>query len=253
MGKGSGITSERMSIELDTSLPADALGACFDGIEYDGFRSQVREVIEYPSGVRIHGEIGFGKKQVGMFQRFVEDAYGNGHTVRHVEMELVPEYRSRGFAPIFNRAAMQRYRALGIGYASLSASNIGAYVWARDGFEFHPASYDWKATRGKYQDMIRVGARGAASLLEEAREEETGIARLHDIERRVSPATYQAFLDHFASQEDIQAGRLEGKFTTPQQIAQFGKAEQWESQGQQLWCGKAFLIDSQWDGILKLN
>ena len=249
MGKGDGSCGQRAAMEIAAARPALPSPAELERLysfsdRASGLRAVVTRV--WKSRGRRHGQVVSGEildgqgSRAGEFQRSLfTDAQGR-LVVEHGSLSLQGQMRGRGFARRFNAACEQSYRSLGVDRIVLLAEKIGAYAWAHD-YEFRTEWIDATV-------RPRVRADQAMRMLR-GREEQ--IERLV-ADGRISRRLADSFQARFATPEQVERGDLDGKFQSPSEIADFGRGQAWQQDGQTMWLGKVFLIDNPWDAVKQL-
>jgi hypothetical protein len=206
----------------------------YSGAFPGGFSTRVGTVTTVAGSTMVTGLVFVdedGKaKRVGSFIRGFERLPGGAVAVTHEELKVDNDRQGSGFAAAFNAQAEAWYRDHGIDHVRLLADiDVGAYAWARAGYDF---ADDFAARK----ILERVGR----------------VMRLIDADSRI-PA------DRKQEQADLARRyleRAEGKqfgdpdFPTPFEISQLGR---WEGAGRDdFWIGKAALWGAAWDGVRPL-
>lgn len=236
----------------------------FDGFEHNGMRA---EVVHSSSGV-VHGEIKADGNVVGKFTR---EADGE-QSVYHDSLYIEPDYQGRGFGTAFFEHSVDEYRKLGVTRVRVTAgSSVGGYQWARRGFDFDMPRYSVLSRRVVGRDRpLDAGADDerfvrafAAFDTFEQRMKARG-SNFRTYRSAVPPELWDEFTGRFATVADLQAhldgdeSALDGKFQSPQEIAQFGREHKWVesrerwSMGREMWLGKRFLVGGAWRGEMRL-
>ena len=168
-------------------------------------------------------------KQVGSFLRAV-----SGDTVYHSTLTLDPSVQGQGIAHAFNKAAEEQYRNMGVTQIKTDAQDVGAYAWAR-------AGYDWDMSKDKSEVADQI---------------EQTLARIDDASNSLLD---EGDLDHYDRVQEQLAemlqkvdeyrfsGTVSDDFPTPFDLSQIG----WMA-GDLSWPGKTGMIGSNWSGVKKL-
>jgi ribosomal protein S18 acetylase RimI-like enzyme len=144
--------------------------------------------------------------------------------VEHDFVRVDPEYRDRGFASALERHLEEGYVRMGVDRITLIAAKIGAYAWAKQGYEFAREKRFWVADLKKYAH--RDPDRGPAARVREL----WGEAELERLERFI-----------------------EDEATSEWEIAMFGREHAREVGGVMTWPGKAYLINNGWIAVKPLS
>lgn len=203
---------------------------------------------------------------VGWFERTFSP---ERNQVEHQLMHVDASHQGKGFGSAFVKHSFDEYRKLGIDSVGVSAGSAeGGYAWAKVGFSF-TSSWD-----NPYKDRGQRAARAwQARRLFDTRTSEAGStphpAFLTDdqlvlkhmrsrmaIPDEVTDDDLREFVANFATNEEIERGDLDGKFTEEWQIAMYGHDRPWvpaDGSGKLMWLGKAFMEGSTWEGEYDLR
>jgi hypothetical protein len=172
-----------------------------------------------------------------------------------VGLFLSNEVQGGGFADGFMKHVEDELRKLGADGINLDAVNVGAYAWARQGYQF---AQDGPPSALEAAEVV------VHSLLHPFDQLMNPAYWLKDKGAPGTPAEHRAQWDEFRAKlpttEDIDA-YLAGDITaldkmmTPQEIAMYGfDGPHWEHNGIDWWFGKAFLIrNAYWSGFKPLS
>jgi GNAT superfamily N-acetyltransferase len=247
----------------------------FDGFEHGGLRARVDSV----SGGLVQGTILDGETYAGSFAR--EAFQSDGETVvYHDKLKLLPEYQGRGFGTAFFEHSLEKYQALDVNKVTVTAADmVGGYQWARAGFDFDTG----RANILAYGVVHRYReAHPDAQIRDVSNDEKFARAwAAYDIyylrywqqtfyaERPYSGVPqdqWDEFERRFPKLDQLHAyltgddHALDGTFTTPQEIATFGRDQhRWTethdtfSNGKEMWLGKRLMLGAAWRGEIRLR
>lgn len=254
--------------------------AIFDGFKHGGLRAQVNFThSEAPRVVAVSGTIHRGDKKVGEFARRFEDHKGGAHKVVHLTLKLNREEQGKGFGAALNKHAEDQYRKHGVDHIELTAADqVGGYAWARAGYQFIGPSSDTNERLGgaeKASELGRSNEELVDSLVEDGhitqKMADDFYSRFADsneqiaYQRAVDPASIEKLIAQSGEMAKVlktkpptwpkaDPNALDGKFSTPQEIAAFGHEHTWsDGDGHQMWFGKAFMLGSRWEGRKTLH
>lgn len=250
----------------------------FHGFKHGGLAAEVTS--EWGNGTGLNGVIyNEAGDQVGNFAR--EVAVDEGEVrVHHDTLTLDPEARGAGFGTAFFEHSLAQYPKLGVDKVTVhAASTVGGYAWAKAGFDLDWNRYmlfvaspagrthlwgDEKAARawGLMQVWQERGIQTAPST-ETARNVWASYVKREYGDQ--PPGVFDDFVSRFPTMqmiEDYARGdehALDGTFTSPAEIATFGREHKWiesndaTSEGVTMWLGKRFLTGSSWYGEIRLT
>jgi GNAT superfamily N-acetyltransferase len=211
-------------VDADT---IDAVRDAFEG-EWGGLRSQVHWIGATQDGGNIHviGRVlDENDEEVG---EFIRDIFPTSDkSVHHQSLYLSPSVQGRGFAKGFLSQSEAHYRAQGMEYITVQASDdVGGYAWARAGFTWGD---------GRPSDSVIQGMQFFAESYPD-----------HPTVPKI-----QSML------KDIRDSRVTRK-PTPREISELGEGtddieygEFWTSprSGTKIHAGAAILLGSEWEGV----
>ncbi len=205
-----------------TVLPSNQLG--LDG-SYGGLELRIsRATVDQADGVRFKGDIFnpvTGEKVGRLSYKVGRDK--DGILYAHHEMvEIEPRFQGSGFATQLDGRLEDIYRASGVRYINLGASDVGSYTWATRGFDFR----DSRALTDfldRMPDLTVAEMRKLAPSLT-TREIETQLAELKALVKRARA----------------------GEPITAHEFSQLGRATR---QGRDdTWLGKTVMLKNHWLG-----
>lgn len=207
----------------------------YGGTFGNGFSTRVSKVTARRGETIVEGfvfaDVDGKAKRVGKFVRGFQRQDDGRVFVTHEEIEVDRTYQGSGFAVAFNAQAEEWYRANGVDRIRLRANkDVGAYAWARAGYDFDSADSARKVLDrvGRVMRLIDADSR----IPEERKAEQADLAR-----RFLERADGRQFGD-------------EG-FPTPYEVSQLGR---WDGAGRDdFWLGKAALWGAAWDGVRPLT
>lgn len=200
----------------------DTLRSAWEGTFAD-FEVTVTSIRRKESNVQISADIFNAQgEKVGE----VERGWRSDNTVAHYNLRLAYDVQGQGFATEYNYHAEDVYRANGVTQIELSASNeVGGYAWARQG-------YDFKFVK-------------AVQIMEYAQEKKPTRAfpSYNVIERYLDDDAIYEYETQIRSNPDMSAYEL----------SNVGIDRPWtDSNGREMWYGKALMLGSSWIGVKKL-
>jgi GNAT superfamily N-acetyltransferase len=265
------------AIELDAQAEYKGIGmeqfaSFFDGFEHNGLRAHGTSTW----GGGASGDIldQHGDYQ-GSYAREIDKQTDGSYRVYHDSLKLLPEAQGLGFGTAFFEHSIREYKQhpeikeVGVTAADL----VGGYQWARMGFDFEVDRYAILAAslwvnepnrRDDLHDNERFARAYAVHDLWLTRYMGTAFAATK-LYGNVPDAMWQEFTAKLPTREDMHAyilgddSALDGKFTSPAEIAMFGRDHRWIEQhdslstGVEMWLGKRFLLGAGWRGTLHLE
>jgi hypothetical protein len=250
-GDDNPFTNPRVSVvDEHGERVAKAAVEAWHGLKYGELAVRVSRVSQtnfLDRAISVNGEIYRGDNVVGGFQRSFNPR-GQHDTkpfVNHDEFRLDSSAHAAGMAAAFNQVAERMYREQGIHQVSIYAAVVGAYAWARQGFDFAGP------------DSLEKVAQEAKSRAEQA------LAA-----RYITQEQHDEFVSRLPSREDLREARVAianggpwqddvppGKFAHTWEIANFGRdqpyAETTPTTGG-MWLGKHAMLSNPWDGVKQL-
>lgn len=253
------------------AIDMEEFAAIFDRFSHNGLRARV----DSTWGGGVSGTVlDADGKYAGTFTREIDKQTDGSYRVYHDTLKLNPEAQGRGFGTAFFEHSISEYkkhpeiREVGV----TAADRVGGYQWARRGFDFDVGRYEilgaslWvnqPDRRGDLYDNERYARAYAVHELWLNRFMGTSFAAWK-LYGGVPDEMWQEFQSKFPSREDMAAyihgddSALDGKFTSPVEIAMFGREHTWieehdsQSAGVEMWLGKRFLVGAAWHGTLPL-
>lgn len=197
-----------------------------------GLRAHTYGVHASPEGeVRAHIEIlDKDGRKVGSALRSVTTSADGTPRVQHVSFTLDEPVRSGGFSSRWLQQAENQYRDAGIKEIGLNAANVGAYAWAKAGFEF-----DNPFSATPIAERFRT-ALNAAEIQQDLPPEVLTQGR--ELVQRTDRAFAKAMEQRSFDMDD---------FPLPLEFAMLG----W-TPGATDWIGKKLMIGSGWQGVKRL-
>lgn len=267
------------AIELDAQKEEQGVGgdmhkfaAIFDGFKHNGLHARV----DTTWGGGVSGTVlDADGKHVGEFTREIDKQTDGSYRVHHDMLKLAPEAQGRGFGTAFFEHSISEYKKHPeIREVTVLAGDlVGGYQWARRGFDFTIDRYEILGTslwvsqpdrRDDLHDNERYARAYAVHELWLNRYVGTAFAATK-LYGGVPDAMWQEFTAKFPTREDMHAyihgddSALDGKFTSPAEIAMFGREHRWIEQhdmlstGVEMWLGKRFMVGAGWRGTLSLD
>lgn len=149
------------------------------------------------------------------------------YEVEHDFVRLDRTHRNRGFASELETHLEDGYKRLGVKRITLTAAQVGAYTWATQGYEFAHDKLIWWPELQKHSNQATGGVDSGADIIRDHADQVT----LYDLENFI---------------------RNEAEH--PWQIAMWGRERAWvHEDGIVSWPGKAYLINSGWEGVKELD
>lgn len=263
---------ERMQTAREEEvLNAQTFPRIFHGFEHNEMRAAVTDT--WGGGCSgIITDITNGKK-VGSFAREIDQARDGVH-VYHDSLSINPSHQGRGFGTAFFEGSLAKYKERGVVSLRVTAgSSVGGYQWARRGFDFNLDRYKvlgtsvWLGVQPQREGMGDDGRFARAFAVHDMYE--------HRFNRQAFPenkvlggvpdALWAEFESKFPTRAKLVAyvegddSALDGTFTSPQEIATFGREHRWveeadrASMGREMWLGKRFLVGASWRGEMKFR
>lgn len=166
----------------------------------------------------------------------------NGRPVAHLGLlALASDWQGRGFARAFVAHAEAVFAAAGAQAAIICAENVGAFTWARCGYEFRGAAQYGPA--GGRDDVAALALRRAGTV------------------QQLVAAGYvrEVLADELAAA--VYCRRRDRDHPDPAaflwraaDLAAFGEDEPWtDEQGRTMWLGKAVMLGACWQGEKRLG
>lgn len=252
-------------------LNAQTFPRIFDGFEHNGMRAEVTQTWGGGcSGVIRDTETG---NSVGNFAREIDVARDGVH-IYHDALSIKPAFQGRGFGTAFFEDSLAKYKERGVVSLRVTAgSSVGGYQWARRGFDFNLDRYKvlgtsvWLGVQPQRENMGGDDRFARAFAVHEMYERRFGIGAFSEnkVLGEVPDALWAEFESKFPTREKLVAyiegddHALDGTFTSPQEIATFGREHRWVeaadrvSMGREMWLGKRFLVGAAWRGEMDLR
>lgn len=214
-----------------TAADADfvAVAAALDGFSSGGIIVAVNELeaVAGPGSLSLVGDFMNDGVNVGAFSRVLIVKDDGSRRANHMRMELVPDARGGPFADAFIIESERVYTEYGVTEITLSAEDVGGYLWAKHGFVLAGAAKDKLAKIGEFSGRT-------AKLLP--------LAIANGLPQLAADAIKERF-----------AAPLVGTPLEPPEIAQLGKSYPWTQDGRQVWLGKLTLVGASWNGYKRLS
>lgn len=189
-----------------------------------------------------------GGAEVGEWQRSARLVPGGALAVDHKRLMLDDDVQERGFGRAWYEHCETLYRREGVRWVDVHAKQVAAYVWATCGFEFDVS--------GRPPEALRLRALYASKLLTQRQDALSEVIA----EGGLPESDHNAFVAKFAdtnwlrriapvgAQPQGMTDAFSDYFTSPGQIADYGKDNAWLQGERKTWLGREFLIGSQWQG-----
>lgn len=256
-------------------MVGNALKGIYDGFSHNGVTAVVMgtgvvESTRRAYGIMLHDPGDGGDPiTVGNFEHSV---YPDEHGKLVIERDLInllPDFRDRGFATAFYAHEEQEAHAYGVDRIELSASlETGGYTWARAGFEFQVDDYYEEQDAGRAHAVAALwDAYGWRNDKETEGSLETQVGQrrgeqLRALRKKVGEDAWAAFAAKFPSSQDVGSRRTRREdewkadpswFSYEHEVAGYGRdGERWEQDGHEMWLGKAFMLGAGWEGVKRL-
>lgn len=183
-----------------------------------------------------------GEKVGKMSRILLYDNLGQAEEVRLDSLYIDPNKKTpKGLGTALQRGGLELYKNMGIKMASVTAVEVGSYVWAKEGFLFDIRKSDYHQFLADLPDLKMAADPGflsACSALDLWKQSQSFL------EFELPRKTYNQFAKQFLDHKTVQKAGWNKKIQTPAEILNLGKDTIIELEGEKVWLGKFLLVNS---------